>query len=292
MRKPASLLLLFFLFTAPLQAQNEIDSLKTLIASAPEDTNKVWLYRHLIRALYSENEFGEMETASKEGLALSRKLEFHKGTDFMIYYVATVYDITGRSAEAIKMYEEGLASVKALGNESGEADYYGNLGVAHYMIADFEKAIFNYMNALELYEKRGDKTKASKMLNNIGIIYRTQKKYDRAEEIYQQAYQMKKELGDSAAMAASLQNLAAINTFLKKTDKALEYAHQSLDLYTQLDMKKDIASCYTSIGEIYLETAGELDKSEAAYKKAWPILKNFPKLFIPQRPYRGWGKLH
>lgn len=290
MRKPASLIFFFCLFSFHLSAQNEIDSLLKLVQAAPEDTNKIWLYRDLYKAYYWNDQVEEMIPTAKNGLALAKKLDYFKGTNFMVYYLASALDINGRSSEAIQLFEEGLALVQEKGKEDEAADYFINLGVAHYMRADYEKAIQNYMGAHDIYLRLNEKDKLSKVLNNIAIIYRNQKKYVRAEEIYQQSYGLKKEVGDSTGIAASLQNLAAMSIRLEKYDTAMVYVQQALQIYTELKSEQDIASCYTTLGEVYLSEE-KFDEAKRAFEKALDYFGKNPETIYTPNTLQGLAQV-
>ncbi len=265
-----------------------VDSLQAVIAAAPDDTAKVWLYRDLYKTYYGMNEPEEMIRVAGKGLDLSRKLNYPKGLDYMIFYMATALDIAGRGDEAIPFYEEGLAQSKKSGDESGAADYFINLGVAHYHRGDLELALTNYLGALDIYERKNEKEKLAKVLNNIGIVYRTQEKYQQAESIYQRSFQLKKDLNDSLGMAASLQNLGAVYSMLENNERAVEHLEQALALYRKVNSPKDVASSYITLGEVYLKD-NKLSQAKSAFEQAWRFFKLNPSVTYSPNALQGLG---
>ncbi len=267
-----------------------VDSLQAVIAAAPDDTAKVWLYRDLYKTYYSLNQPEEMIRVAGKGLDLSRKLNYPKGLDYMIFYMATALDIAGRGDEAIPFYEEGLAQSRRSGDESGAADYHINLGVAHFHRGDLELALTNYLGALDIYERLDEKEKLAKVLNNIGIVYRTQERYQQAEGIYQRSFQLKKELNDSLGMAASLQNLGAVYSMLEYNDRAIDHIEQALALYRKVNSPKDVASCYITLGEIYLKNE-KISQAESSFEQAWQFFKTNPSVTYSPNVLHGLGRV-
>ena len=270
-------------------AQNQTDSLRALISHAPEDTAKVWLYRDLYKVFQGQSKLDEMISVAKKGLVLSRQLDYPKGNDYMIFYLATALDMAGRGGEAIPLYEEGVRLNQKNGNLSSEADYTVNLGVAYHYRGDFEEALKYYLRAHEILTKLDSKERLGKVLNNIGIIYQSQEKYGRAEEIYLESFQLKKEAGDSMGMAASLQNLGAVYSQSNDLEKAVEHLKRGRGIYQKLNRPEDVASCFTSLGEIYTR-AGKPARSKAAYEQAWAYFEDHPEDGFTAKTLHGLGQ--
>jgi two-component system NarL family sensor kinase len=245
------LLLLLICFGSTLRSQS-IDSLRNVVASLPEDTNKVMALHHLYLAFYKADKQPEMLETAEAGLALSQKLEFDSGLDKFHFNKATVYDIMGKGREAIPIFEAGIQIAQRLGEQKAVANYHLNIGAAYYTLGDLDKALHNFLAAYDIFKNLNLQKNLSKVLNNIGIVYRTQGKRDRAEEIYKESLAIKQVLKDTIGMAASYQNLAAVLSTSDREVETIDYLNKALTIYEKNGMASDAAACYSLLGQIYV----------------------------------------
>jgi len=261
--------------------EQKVDSLKYLIANSPDDTLKIGQYKGLGDIYLALNQESEMLKIAEQGLALSEKLSYPKGTIQMTLFKAIALDIMGQTDNAILLYNKSLKMAKIHGEGELEAKCYLNLGVSYQFSGDYDLALENQLFAHDL-SKELSKKDLAKLLNNIGIIYRLQKKYKRAEEIYLKSYELKEELKDSLGMAATLMNLGVACTNIKGKEKmSIDYMQKSQDLYQLLGRPDQAASCNTALGQIFLEQ-NNIPKAKEAYIKAWEYFeKNVDQRYSP-----------
>lgn len=262
-----------FLFTCwltlcllPLAAQST-DSLRRVLATMPDDTNRVMLLRQLFLGYYELDQQTEMLDVADQGLTLSKKLHFDKGTDLFLFYKATTLDIMGRCREAIPLYEEGLKLAQKQGDQKAVAGYYVNLGTAFHTLGQLDQALANDLAAYELFKNLDLKQNLSKVLNNIAIIYRNQGKPDRAEAIYKESLAIKETLRDTLGMAVSFQNLASLINTHNRENEAFDYLQKALHIFENLGRKNDAASCYAAIGQLHINF-GKIQAAKEALLKA------------------------
>ncbi|UZR94923.1 tetratricopeptide repeat-containing sensor histidine kinase [Chondrinema litorale] len=259
---------LFFGNYKRIQAQDNIDSLKNVIANHPDDTSKIGLYHDLIKLLLKANKQSDMLKMAEEGLALSQKLEYPHGIIKMTLSNALALDISGNPDKAIALYNKGLKLAKKENDKALEARFYLDMGVSYYFAGDLDLSLKHYLLAYDLSEHLG-KSYLSRLLNNIGVVYRIQEKYDRAVEIYAKSYELKQGLKDSLGMATSLMNIGLVYYRMEeKQDKAIDYIEQSKQLYRELNRPDEVASCNTSLAVVYLDQ-DNIPKAKEELKKAW-----------------------
>ncbi|MFN0175916.1 MAG: tetratricopeptide repeat protein [Saprospiraceae bacterium] len=257
----------FLIFQSVSSYSQSIDSLQKVIASLPEDTNRVMAYRLLFRALYAEDRTGELLEVADKGLVLSRKLDFAKGLSLFIFYKASALDILGRGQEAIPLFEEGLLTAKITGDEQAAADYHMNLGTSYQLLGSMDKSLQNFLAAYDIYKPTGKSENLSKVLNNIGIVYRTEGKYERAEEIYKESLTIKQQLKDSLGMAATYQNIASLYSITKRQTEATTYLRKAISIYENLKRPADVAGSHGVLGQIFYDF-GNLSEAKAELQKA------------------------
>lgn len=128
-------LFFFFFVSLVLKAHDkEVDSLKNILNKMPDDTNKVNTLRLLFIATIDKHSANEALPIAMTQLQLAKKLNYPKG-------IAQAYKLSG---------------------------------VAYWSMANMEKAIENYLNALKFYEKLDNNTGTSGCYYNIGMVYMEQ----------------------------------------------------------------------------------------------------------------------
>lgn len=280
-----NILFLLSLGFGKIHAQNsleqKVDSLKYLIANSPDDTLKIGQYKGLGDIYLTLNQESEMLKVAEQGLVLSEKLSYPKGTIQMTLFKAIALDIMGQTDNAILLYNKSLKMAKIHGEGELEAKSYLNLGVSYQFSGDYDLALENQLFAHDLSKELSRKDLA-KLLNNIGVIYRFQKKHERAKEIYLKSYKLKEELKDSLGMAATLMNLGMVYVNIKDKEKmAIQYIKRSQNLYQLLGRPDQVATCNTALGQIFL-TQNNIPEAKEAYIKAWMYFeKNVTQRYSP-----------
>jgi len=251
----------------------KVDSLRYLIANIPEDTLKISQYKVLGDIFLSFNQGAEMLKVAEQGLELSEKLNYPKGTIQMTLIKAIALDIMGQTDNALLLYNKSIQMAKTHSEGELEAKSYLNLGVSYQFSGDYGLALENQLLAYDL-RKELSKKDLAKLLNNIGIIYRMQKKYIRAEEIYLKSYELKNELKDSLGMASTLMNLGLVyNNMEDKEKMSIEYLKRSKILYQLLERLDQVATCNTALGQIYL-AQNDIPMAKKTFRDAWVYYEN------------------
>lgn len=267
-----------------------IDSLKSAVAALPEDTNRVMALYHLYYAHFDADQQPEMLETAERGLALSQKLRFDRGIMLFLFCKATIFDIMGRSREAIRIFEEGVPFAQKSDDQMMIARYHLNIGAAHYTLGDFDQALRQYLSAYEIFKAKNLQKNLSKVLNNIGVIYRIQGKRDQAEAIYKESLAIKQALRDTLGMAASYQNLAAVLSTSDRKAETLDYLNKALGIYEQLGREADAAGCYSLLGQIYFN-ADRLQEAKTALLSAKARYEKRPSAEYTPNVYRMLGNV-
>ena len=140
-------LLLFFTIIRVNAQQNNTDSLKQELATAKEDTNKVWLLVDLSsRYRWSYPDSGILY--AQQALQLAQKLNFTRGE---IGAYGTFHEIFSGKGNYPKALEASLKELE-LSEKSGDSTYivwaYAGIGAVYYYSNDYERALY-YFNKLK-----------------------------------------------------------------------------------------------------------------------------------------------
>lgn len=242
-----------FSLSPRLQAQTEPqdpDLLRTQLASAKEDTQKVILLAQLANSLFQSDPNAAMKYC-QEGELLSEKLGFERGLGEIYLSMGNVYYIRGDQPRQLDYYLKSLKIREKIGDRLGIGHCYNNLGNFYLEKGDLDKAQENFERSLTIRKEIGQKNSIAASLNNLGNVYLQKEDYENAIEYYNQALLLNEETGNKHSAAIALGNIGLIYSRQEKPDKALEYYYRSLELRTELNQKSGIALLHNRIGQIF-----------------------------------------
>jgi tetratricopeptide (TPR) repeat protein len=247
--------LMLFLSTFSLFSQNSriVDSLRTLIAKAPDDSNKVNLYYTLSRQfdIFKSKDYFEINLAA---LNLSQKINFTSGINrhysnvIRFLFQRGIYDL---AIAYYHDYEQFLTENNM--NDELQASYnmYGNLLSRQ---KKYSEAALFYHKAKDFQFSKNDDQKYANVLNNLSILYLNTGNYDSSLTYCSSALLIYKKNNSSSAIANSILGLAEL--YLKKGDfqMAESRVFESIDIYEILNEKQGLCNCYYVLGLIYNQT--------------------------------------
>lgn len=277
----------------------KIDSLKTALNNAIEDTNRVNINNLLCAEFQPINpttalKYGKsaLEIAddigffkglaaaeNNIGLAYSGMNDYNNALDFYMKAVRHFFDIgykkgaaiananignlffaQGNFPKTIEYFFNALRLSQETGDNQRTAQLLGNIGISYYYLGSYPKALDFYLQSLKIRENIGDKQGIAYALSNIGMIYDDQRSFSKSLEYYKRALQIMEETADRKGIAATLNNIGIVYKNTEKFDKAIDYFRQSFRISEKYNIKTSIASSLTNIGDLY--------KDQGNYKSA------------------------
>lgn len=273
-------LILFLLLSLSnlLSAQNRaIDSLKTVLENAKQDTTKAITLNELSRELYLIGHFDSALILAKQALTISdtllAKTEVFKNR--LIYFtvqkmiaktygnIGNIYLSHGNYPEALKNHLTSLGIRESLKDEYGIAGSNLNIGIIYGMLGNLDEAKTKYFIALNIFERLGDKKSVAAAYNNIGNVYSRQGDYERALENYLASLKIREQIQDKIGVATAYSNIGAV--FSSKADlipinsveqkqilrKALINHLNALRLREEMGDKAGVANSYLNLSATY-----------------------------------------
>jgi serine phosphatase RsbU (regulator of sigma subunit)/lipopolysaccharide biosynthesis regulator YciM len=162
--------------------------------------------------------------------------------------------------------EEAMAlNREALRVPTGDADrvYRGyvhrQLGIGHYHRAEYDSALSEFFQALELFTHDSMKRDRANVLNNIGNVYYFTSK-DRAIDYYEQSLAIHRQMGNREGMASQYGNIGLLLIAKGDTAKAIEYSERSLSINEDLGFRSNIATSLVNLAYAY-EAFGRYDRA-------------------------------
>ena len=161
----------------------------------------------------------------------------------------------------LKYAERAMALAKSIGYKKGIGESYRIMGVGKYYLNQSQKAIDDYLNALDVFKQSNDLRNVAKVLNNIGILYRDND-YDGALDFFQQGLTIATKLKDKHTIASLDLNIGDVYFRKKSFYQALNFDNKSNELFTILKDSVNMVLCLQNTGVVYYYL-GQYDKAES-----------------------------
>lgn len=264
------------------------DSLYRVIQQTAEDTGTV-----KAMLLYGETLFHENPDAAtklyNEALALSKKLNYHRGVALFTIYFIDVLNKRGQYAEAIAMLQQADIIFRQLKDTTSIVCIYNNIGNEHQYLGNFGAAADAYMAGLTMAEKSGVKKYEVKMNNNLAAVFISLEDYQKVIKYATKGYHLAAQRQDTAGMASTLVNLAAALSKLGRYDDALSYYQQVITLGRQLGDSSYVLDGTINSGSLYFELEKN-DKAIQAFTNALAITNVYHYPEYLQYIYMGYAE--
>ncbi|MEL7062791.1 MAG: tetratricopeptide repeat protein, partial [Bacteroidota bacterium] len=157
------------------------------------------------------------------------------------------------------------------------AEYYSNVGRAHFRLRRYDLALRHFQRALEMEESLHPDTadySVAHVLNDLGKTHRHLGHPNEAEACLQRAVAMERQLDDQPDMAISLVNLGLVHRQLNNLQEALRDFEAALGIERKLHAGVDhidVVHTLDNLGNTY-EDSGNLDAAATHYSEALEML--------------------
>ena len=207
-------------------------------------------------AIESDRMYHECEKKCVEGIQI-----FEQGK---------LYHNRGKYQTAKRLYMKALTIKKEIGDKSGEATCYTNLGNVFLSLDEYVKAKEYLQKALQISREIGDKSGEATCYGSLGNVFQFLCEYVKAEEYLQKALHIKREIGDKKGESSCYANLGSVFKSLSEHVKSKEYLQKALQIKREIGDKDGEATCYTNLGSLF-ESLGEYVKAEEYLQEALQI---------------------
>ncbi|HLY72450.1 MAG TPA: ATP-binding protein [Puia sp.] len=252
-----SALLAFYLLPAFAQTQT-IDSLKSILKTEKDDSNKVKTLIHLCIALWNNSDNNNALDAAKEALSVAEKLNYKRGIALSKLREGAVKATMGKFDDALSDLNVALTLYRELKDEKYIGHVYENISYVYYANGLYGEAINSQYNALKLFEKIGDKPDAANCFQGIGAYYMEEGNDSDAIKNFTISLQFRIALKDSNDIAQSLGSIAAEYTKLGNYAESIKEDSAAFKMYTELGARAyswGKSFCKVNFGDIYKNLA-------------------------------------
>lgn len=267
------LVLIFIALTAistkSIANNNVIDSLKQVVATSINDTNKIDALNNLSEYYIDINKDSAYIFAN-QAIELSKNKELDEGLCDSYKKLGIVYLYDNDNDNSRKYIKESLILATRINDNYRIANAYYLIGATYYYSDIYDKALENYKTALYIAEENGYKDVIENCYNVIGILKKVQGKYDEAIEYYLKSLKLAEEERNLDGVADLYNNIGLIYTTQGLYIQALNYFNKSLQIAESNNNRYKIVKLYSNIGLVY-ENEGKYDTALKNYNKSLKV---------------------
>ena len=209
----------------------EIDSLKSVLRVAKDDTSKVNTLLLLSKKYFSE-EPSEAIRVATQAKNLAEKLKFKRGEAYALKNIGIGYYMQGKYLETFEYWNKSKQCFDLLGDRQGAANILSNIGSVYFDQGDDANALDYYLKSLKISEQISDSFRIATALGNIGNVYLNKNAtLDKALTYYLKALPISYKLGDNNLVGTTTVGIGEVYFKKENLDSALVYFNKSLVAY-------------------------------------------------------------
>jgi len=199
-----------------------------------------------------------------------------------------VYGSVGEYEKARELHEKALVIQKEIGDRSGEASSYVNLGEIYISVGEYEKARELHEKALVIQKEIGDRSGEASSYTSLGVVYDSVGEHGKALEYFEKSLAMGRNIGRMSTVAYSLLDLGANFYSLGKYHKANEYNQEALVIFEDIEDRRGVASVCVNQGAVE-QAVGNLIKAKEYFEKALAISQKIGNRELEAHSYLKLG---
>lgn len=219
-------------------ALKDADNAITLTLDSSLDTMLAGAYQAKGSTLYQSGQLIHALEWLEKARSIYMHAGHHEGATKVALDIGTVLQYLGKLATAEQTYQEVLRYYQTTGNVVWQANLLNNLGVLHFLVGEYEKALNELERSIQYARLGGYQRLEAYALTSMGDLFRSLRLTHEAEDVYQQAREIDRQIDDQF-LHFYLQyieaDLALLRKSLKKADDALysisEAAHKAGSAY-------------------------------------------------------------
>ncbi len=283
------MVLFSFRILLPAQETSQLDSLKRVLETSPEDTNKVRLYFQLYELL-AFNEPQQAEAYIWEALPLAKSLNDQRG-------IILCYDKLGGSAmmnsdfkKAIHYYRKTDSLLQFIDWPREQAIIYGNYAAIFKDLSMYDSSLVWLDKFKVIAESIKNSGFIAYALNLKGDIYHLRGQHELSTRNYLEALRIYEDLDQPDRLADTYRLLGATQTAAGNYSDAEFNLEKAIKIYLEVDDQYYLSQAYRDLGYAF-SLQEQYDKSKENYLAALEISQKLEDLFGLAQVYGNLGEL-
>lgn len=245
------------------------DSLKQVIRSTADDTNKV---NNLIMLgqQYENNIPDSAVYFYKRANQLSTTLNYPTGIIRYINNYTAILNVQGKYDESLKLHQQALAICDRYGLNDLRVKALINIGVVYQYKGDYKAAADHYLKSLPVLERTADARSLSLAYGNLCGLYRSLNQPRKALEYAEQSVKYGEKSKEPYTLGRAYHNMANAlkdNNKDKEREVYLKRAYQIGEQINDIDLQE---TALINLGDMLSRTAAP-DEYMYFFRKALPL---------------------
>lgn len=276
----------FIFILTSLNAQQNTDSLKTLLETNLQDTTRLNILYELANefskndldkgVFYAEQLF-ELSEATNNDIKLAEAYKF---------LTMSYFQKQNPLDSILQFAREGLEVANRTGDLRLQNDLRGSIALILERSRQYKEAFVLFQEIINTSLDAGLNIQAMKVLSNAALIPLYKKDYKTANIYYFRALEIAREVGQIEFEAVIINNIAEVYRELNLLDSALIYFNKSVEINKKLNQKTRVSYTLANIGSTY----GKLKKYDLAntyFEESYDLAKanKFDRMLAINRAY-------
>ncbi len=212
----------------------------------------------------------QMISILQQALSVWRELGDQYWAAWSLYGIGLGHYSLSRYEKAIEYNEQALATHREVKSRAGEGQALNNLGLANDSLGRYEKVIEYYEQAIAIYREVKDRSNEGRTLINLGNAYDALGRHEKAIGYHEQATALLREMKDRTAEGVALNNLGISHKNLSRYDTAIGYYEQALAISREVKDRTGEGRALNNLG-IAHSSLGSYEKAIGYYEQALAI---------------------
>ena len=243
-----------------------IDSLRNILNRGGSDTARTDALYQISHEFINVNADSCIHYA-RQGLSLAKKINYKKGQNFCMDYLAVGLVIKGNYTNSLPLFFEALQEAEKYGYADRMGSLLNNIGDTYAELGDYNRAIVYAKRNLILSQREHDLELEVLACLNLGEYFINLGQVDSALIYENKAYERNRVFKSSSMDQDILYNLGRIQAKFNNGDIALPYYRRSVLLLPQTSDLVYASKAMYGIGELFEEKA-HVDSALYFYKHA------------------------
>ncbi len=276
----------------PKESSQNLRTAINLIELVDDPGGRATVHFYAGESFYLNQDLPNLRTHYDQAFKLYQTAGDRKGMAKALTAMAYASMAGDETLAGIELASQSLKLWRDLGDRRGEALSLTALGLAQLRSGETNAAESSLRAAESLFPESLDRTEKAVLTYSLGRLYENFDVCDQALSYYRQSLELLDFEEDISLVIGNLWTLSAIATACG--DPVIEprkLAEKALRLAQQLDKKDDIASTYTTLGEICLRE-NDTGKALENYLKAEKIFSKHKYLLSTSRTLNRLGHIY
>jgi tetratricopeptide (TPR) repeat protein len=167
--------------------------------------------------------------------------------------LANFFEVRAHHEDWLETHQSVLHKLEDQQHTLGKAVLTRSLGKLFYFQHNWEFAVKNYRDALQLFQQLDDDHDVGITLLYLGDAYRYQREWDSARNTLTAALHLLEEVDFRRGQAITLRSLGAVSRLVGDFDEAIKLYRKALSILSDIGDHRWIAATRLSLSDIYIE---------------------------------------